>query len=128
VIEQFFQHCQSLSSLNPAANAEQNQQTQNQSQSQPNLLISPQSPIQQRSVYDNLGDEEGANADWLHTKAKVIGQQNLGPSIGIWARDGSPKRRVEVTVTTSTTTSNPTTNSGTNNNNNGRSMAIIGGR
>jgi hypothetical protein len=146
VIEQFFRHCHSLSSLQqpneqqPQHQQQQQQQQKQQKEEQPKQQHqqqqqqqSPQSPsketpLQQRSVYDNLAEEEppktvspiGSNnnnsrhksttisgtggADWLHTKAKVVAQQNSGPVD--WHqvnRDGSPtrRRRVEVLVTSS---------------------------
>jgi len=81
-------------------------------------------PLEQRSFYDNLTEENedeqnnkkqttkiiiknsekeeesqssSSNNNWLHTKAKVIAQQNCGPLE--WRRDGSPRRRVQMLIT-----------------------------
>jgi hypothetical protein len=136
VIEQFFRHCQSLSSISQEQQQkEQQKEQQKQQKEQQQQQKEQQQQIQQRSVYDNLADEQpgsppsrksnavsssgllqkqaqlleaasnGSGTDWLHTKAKVVAQQNSGPvdwsMDGGGGRDGSPRRRTEMLMMTS---------------------------
>uniref|UniRef100_A0A914KWW3 Uncharacterized protein n=1 Tax=Meloidogyne incognita TaxID=6306 RepID=A0A914KWW3_MELIC len=129
VIEQFFNHCQSLSSINKQPKQQQKNNDQQQilplfNDKNVDTSTNNSTPIEQRSFYDNLTEENedeqdnkkqttkiiiknsekeeetqssSSNNNWLHTKAKVIAQQNCGPLE--WRRDGSPRRRVQMLIT-----------------------------
>uniref|UniRef100_A0A914L3G4 Uncharacterized protein n=1 Tax=Meloidogyne incognita TaxID=6306 RepID=A0A914L3G4_MELIC len=129
VIEQFFNHCQSLSSINKQPKQQQKNNDQQQilplfNDKNVDTSTNNSTPLEQRSFYDNLTEENedeqnnkkqttkiiiknsekeeesqssSSNNNWLHTKAKVIAQQNCGPLE--WRRDGSPRRRVQMLIT-----------------------------